>query len=293
MDRESQETRETLPALRPDFQETRRQRGDERLVERIRVHYQLERQLAARLLQSSKHERARVYSAVYAELFSALADHPQRTTDRTSHGEQIRVELAILRSFLTPQTKFLELGCGDAQLSYAAAGMVKSATGLDVTDELIDRAQAPANFRFVRTIGTNIDLASDAVDVAYSNQLMEHLHPEDAQDQLSEIVRVLRSGGLYWCRTPNRVTGPHDVSRYFDYSATGFHLREYDFRSILRLFRQTGFRSVQFYMTVRGVKTRLPYPLAATLESLVERFPRLANVHRVRRMMDLNVVGYK
>lgn len=282
-----------LPVLRPDYQKTRRQRGDDRPVDRIRAHYQLERRLAEHLLQASKRERAAVYSAVYAELFSTLADHPQHTTDRTGHGEQIHIELDILRSFLTPCARFLELGCGDARLSYAAAGAVQSAIGLDVTDVLIDYSQAPENFHFVRTIGTNIDLASDAVDVAYSNQLMEHLHPEDAQDQLVEIVRVLRPGGLYWCRTPNRVTGPHDVSRYFDYTSTGFHLREYDFRSMRRLFMQTGFRRVQFYTTIRGVKTRFPYPLAATMEILVERFPRLANLHKISHLMDLNVLGYK
>ncbi|MBC7512858.1 MAG: class I SAM-dependent methyltransferase [Herminiimonas sp.] len=290
MDRKSQDI---LPALRPDYQKTRRQRGDDRPVDRIRAHYQLERRLAEHLLQSSRQERAAVYSAVYAELFTALADHPQHTTDRTGHGEQISIELDILRSFLTPRTRFLELGCGDARLSYAAAGMVQSATGLDVTDALIDFAQAPSNFHFVRTIGTNIDLASDAVDVAYSNQLMEHLHPEDAQAQLAEIVRVLRPGGLYWCRTPNRVTGPHDVSRYFDYTATGFHLREYDFRSMQRLFTQTGFRRVRFYTTVRGVKTRFPYSLAATIETLVARFPWLANLNKISHLLDLNVLGYK
>ena len=290
MNRDSQNDAQVL---RPDYQETRRQRGDDRPIERIRAHYQLERQLARRLLAASKSERADVYSAVYAELFSSLADHPQRTIDRTSQGEQIRLELDLLRSFLSPHAHFLELGCGDARLSYAAAAMVKLASGVDVTEELIDRTHAPKNFRFVRTIGTDIDLPSDCVDVAYSNQLMEHLHPDDAQDQLAEIVRVLRPGGLYWCRTPNRVTGPHDVSRYFDYAATGFHLHEYDFRSMRRLFTRTGFRRVRFYMTVRGVKTRFPYRLAATAETLVERFPWLANLHKVSHLMDLNVLGYK
>lgn len=290
MDRNNQEN---IPALRADYQTTRRQRGDERPVERIRAHYQLERRLAGCLLQSPKHARAEVYRAVYAELFSTLADHPQHTTDRTGQGEQIRIELDILRSFLSSQDNFLELGCGDARLSYAAAGIVKTANGLDVTDALIDFEQAPANFRFVRTIGTDIALATDSVDVAYSNQLMEHLHPEDAQNQLLEIVRVLRPGGLYWCRTPNRVTGPHDVSRYFDYTATGFHLREYDFRSIRRLFVRTGFRRVQFYMTVRGAKTRFPFPLAALMEAVIENFPALANLQKVSHLLDLNVVGYK
>ena len=38
--------------------------------------------------------------------------------------------------------------------------------------------------------------------------------------------------GVYICITPNRVSGPHDVSRGFDEVATGFHMHEYTGREI-------------------------------------------------------------
>ncbi len=38
---------------------------------------------------------------------------------------------------------------------------------------------------------------SDSIDLVISNQLMEHLHPDDAYDQLREVYRVLRDGGRY------------------------------------------------------------------------------------------------
>ena len=55
------------------------------------------------------------------------------------------------------------------------------------------------------------------------------MHLADAEAQLREMQRVLSPGGAYWCRTPNRVTGPHDISCFFDQVATGFHLLEYDY----------------------------------------------------------------
>jgi hypothetical protein len=59
---------------------------------------------------------------------------------------------------------------------------------------------------------------------------MEHLHPEDALEQLQKIRRTLARGGVYVCITPNRVNGPHDVSGLFDDEARGLHLREYSTR---------------------------------------------------------------
>ena len=74
--------------------------------------------------------------------------------------------------------------------------------------------------------GVSVEVPAASVTLAYSNQLMEHLHPDDALVQLRNIVRALAPGGLY-VRHPNRLTGPHDISMYFDRVATGFHLKEY------------------------------------------------------------------
>ncbi len=70
---------------------------------------------------------------------------------------------------------------------------------------------------------------------------MEHLHPDDASDQLREIFRILRPGGVYLCITPNRLSGPHDISRYFSDTAQGLHLREYSAGELCELFQRAGF----------------------------------------------------
>ena len=98
---------------------------------------------------------------------------------------------------------------------------------LDVSAEITSRVSLPSNFKLILSDGTSVPLPPESVDVAYSNQLMEHLHPDDALEQLQGIWRALRPGGVYICLTPNRVNGPHDISQYFDSVATGFHLKEY------------------------------------------------------------------
>ena len=39
---------------------------------------------------------------------------------------------------------------------------------------------------------------------------------------LANLYRALKPGAVYVCITPNRLSGPHDISLYFDSVATGF-----------------------------------------------------------------------
>jgi len=40
------------------------------------------------------------------------------------------------------------------------------------------------------------------------------------------------------------LSGPHDISAYFDDGATGFHLKEYSNEELYRLFLKTGFKNI-------------------------------------------------
>lgn len=277
--------------LRPDYLDIKRRRGDDRSIERIYQHYMLERKLAAQLLSAPRSERATVYGQVYSELFKTLPDHPQHTADRSA--SEIDTDLAYMNVALDLQTTFLEIGCGDAAMCFAVAAKVRQAYGLDVTDELIKYNKSPANFAFLRTTSINIDLPDNSVDVAYSNQLMEHLHPEDAEGQLGEIARVLKPGGVYSCKTPSKVTGPHDVSEYFDYTATGFHLCEYTYSSIRDLFKRAGFKNIRFFINTKGISIPLSYWIARPIEIALTFFPVLKKIKYLRNVMPLNVVAKK
>lgn len=279
------------PPVRPDYLVIKRRRGDERSIERIREHYLLERKLAAQLLCAPRAQRATVYRQVYSELFTSLPDHPQHTSDPSA--AELHAAVTYMNVDLASDATFLEIGCGDAAMCFAVADKVRHAYGLDVTDELIRHDKAPGNFVFLRTKSTNVDLPDDTVDVAYSNQLMEHLHPDDALEQLKEIVRVLKRGGRYSCKTPSKVTGPHDVSEYFDYAATGFHLCEYTYVSIRRLFRRAGFSQIRFYVNTHGVGIPFPYWIARLVEMAMLTFPVLKRAKYLRNLMALNVVATK
>src|SRR3712207_8321428 len=67
----------------------------------------------------------------------------------------------------------------------------------------------------------------------FRSQLMEHLHPEDAAEQLANIARALAPGGVYVCVTPNRLYGPSDISMYFDDVRSEEHTSELQSRQYL------------------------------------------------------------
>jgi SAM-dependent methyltransferase len=116
----------------------------------------------------------------------------------------------------------------------------------------------------------------NSVDVAYSDQLMEHLHPDDALDQLKNIFRSLKPGGSYICMTPNRISGPHDISLYFSDVPSGFHLREYTTTDLVKILKDAGFSKVSVPVPVAGRYIVLPAFLATTLESALGLLPRKA-----------------
>ena len=284
--------------LRPDAERLRAINREVRSPDRLRAHYEIERELAERLRASQPEERGSLYAEVYNELFARLPDHPQHRADPEKRRRSTAMQVAFLRSLLFPSAIFGEVGCGDAAVTQAVAANVREAVGIDVTGTLIDHAAAPANFRFARTNGTNLPLADGMADLVYSNQLMEHLHPDDAQVQLQEVIRVLRPGGCYVCSTPNRLTGPHDISCYFDHEPRGFHLREYDHASLAQMFQSAGFRSVRAVVAVKGRRMTLPVGPVSFVEWLLSELPRqmqirLTSFGPVRSMAGIMLIGQK
>ena len=248
---------------------------DPRTEERIRAHYDVERRLAQRLRAADKQQRRALYTELYDDLYRQLPDHPQLTgiISPASRDAQIAKLVARLVPLLGPDPTFLELGPGDCGLSFALAPHCRFVHAVDVSAGAVDASKQPANFALYISDGTTIPLPDDSIDLAFSDQLMEHLHPDDARDQLREIRRVLVRGGTYLCLTPNRLSGPHDVSRFFSDVAEGFHIHEYTSSELAGLMCEIGFRHVAAAVPLRGRLVAAPLALFAALESVLGALP--------------------
>ena len=273
---------------------------DVRTAERIRVHYEVERELADRLRNSSRSDRRDLYSLVYDELFERVPDHPQLTRKVSAEDTRVQLELQMrfLRHFLRPGITFLEIGAGDCSLSVEIARTARRVYALDVSESISALAEHPANLERVISDGVSIPVPAGSVDFAYSNQLMEHLHPDDAFEQLRNILQALAPGGHYICITPNRLNGPHDVSSHFDREATGFHIKEYTVTELTHLFRAAGFAKARAWAQAKGRVAPVPGPLVAAIEGGLDRLPfgtqrRLSTAVPWRWALGIQLIGSK
>ncbi|MEL6524173.1 MAG: class I SAM-dependent methyltransferase [Chloroflexota bacterium] len=90
-------------------------------------------------------------------------------------------------------------------------------------------------------------------DIIVNSNLIEHVPPVQMEAFLSGIYAHLKPGGYMVTITPHRLSGPHDVTRYFRGGGSepeGFHLREYTLQDLEALLTEAGFSD---FMTVRSL----------------------------------------
>ena len=246
---------------------------DARSREEIRAHYRIEKQLAAKLREASRDERKELYTRLYAELFESVPYFSERAADTAGRRRKVSKQMKFLSRFLSPDIRFMDVGAGDCALSIEVGRQVKKVYALDVAHQVNRDRLVPQNVELVNSDGTSVEVPAASVDIAFSNQLMEHLHPDDAREQLESIHTAIAGGGLYLLITPHRFCGPHDVSRYFDRTATGFHLKEYTVYELSELLKQAGFSTICFFAKFQGIYKRLYLTGLLMLERMITPLP--------------------
>jgi SAM-dependent methyltransferase len=205
-----------------------------------------------------------------------VPDHPQnsRKADIVTQQAATDRQWRLLSRFTHADSTYMEIGAGDCHLAMAIAQRARFSYAIDVSDVIASGNQRPKNFAMIVSDGIHVGVPAGAVDVAYSNQLMEHLHPDDAADQLREICKSLAPGGRYICVTPHRFSGPHDISRFFAPEARGFHLKEYTYGELRQLFLAAGFDSTSIWTGLAGRFFPIPQPIVLGIEKLLGLLPR-------------------
>lgn len=260
-----------------------RKEGVSRPVDEVIAQYEYERAAAQRLLHASREERRKLYSEVYDNLYRQFSGLGQHHSPKRRAGLQRCLD--AIKPLLSPLTRFAEVGAGDCEFAKMVASQVKTVYALEVSFESLQEEANSDNLVLMHFDGFEIPLPNDSIDVAYSNQVLEHLHPEDAIEHLQEVYRVLKPGGYYLCITPHRFRGPSDVSHYFTREATALHLKEYTYKDLYEKFRQVGFLKVWSYaLTQRMPIHFVPVIFNIAIEHMIAPLP-----YPLRKMMTMAI----
>jgi SAM-dependent methyltransferase len=210
----------------------------------VQTHWDLERDWARRLKASPSMGRAAVFQAAYTELYARLPWLKSGEVEVTA--EERAAKYSFLKTLLpAPPATVLEVGSGGGALIAYLSTLGYRCIASDVTEERCDLLirECPT-LRWIRADAVEFarQVEAGSLDVVISDQVIEHLHPDDVTDHLRAAYQVLRPGGRYVVRLPHRLAGPGDVSQVFrTATAEGMHLKEYTYGEMTRLARGAGF----------------------------------------------------
>lgn len=215
----------------------------------IGQHWNLERRLAAELQASTPEDRADTFEAAYSALYDVLKWHDQVPNARQSTPHEAW-EAAIGEP---PQTIY-EIGAGHGLLLHHLAEAGHICRGTEITRHRGGDSSSPhPRISWGATDGVHLDRFEQpgSFDVVITNQVVEHLHPDDLDEHLRTARSLLVPGGRYILSTPHPYTGPHDVSQVFGHlHASGMHLKEYTWSELSDACVRAGFTRVEAATTV-------------------------------------------
>ena len=174
-------------------------------VEQLR---RLRNDVNARLAQLEKRMRSSGAQAIEPagesemdELFASFADEFRGSREEVK--ETLRVYLPLLKS-TGIERDVLDLGCGRGEWLELLREQGIAARGIDTNRILIEQAHGLGLEVIQQDALSHLRGSPDASLSAVTGfQLIEHLRFEDLLKILSEILRVLRPGGLVIFETPN------------------------------------------------------------------------------------------
>lgn len=219
---------------------------DNRISSKV-AQFQLERSLRERILSSPRKDRTAAIEQAYSELFERFPDHSVFLTTQEESKRKGKLSAGLIVPLLKRGNRVLEVGCGRGDVLVALSEMGCICTGTEISHHMLGLCNDHVDHVVEIFSGSadSLDFPSDSFDIVFSQEVLEHLHPEDVPRHFAEAFRVLRPNGIFSVETPNRRTGPQDISRGFTHIAEGLHLKEWTVKELIRMFQDAGFVKIR------------------------------------------------
>jgi SAM-dependent methyltransferase len=110
----------------------------------------------------------------------------------------------------------LDFGCGVGRLTQALARHFASCVGLDISEQMIQKADALNQYphcRYMASSEAELPFADESFSFVYSNIVLQHVPPRFSEQYLREFVRVLAPGGVLVFGVQDSFATPDMASR--------------------------------------------------------------------------------
>jgi len=214
----------------------------------ISRHWELEKHFKKELLASNPENRWDVFERCYSMLYSELWWLNQfiGTGSIVSSSQRYKNWVELIGQ---PPQKIYEIGSGKGEMITYLASCGFDCRATEITRERGQKhASENSNLSWVISDGVHLDRfeAPNSYDVVISDQLIEHLHPDDVYEHFLSILSILSNRGRYIFKTPHRYGGPSDISRVFRCdSSMGLHLKEYTYQELKKKLEKAGFKNIK------------------------------------------------
>jgi 2-polyprenyl-3-methyl-5-hydroxy-6-metoxy-1,4-benzoquinol methylase len=163
----------------------------------------------------------------------------------------MQARLAFLLERYQPGARVLDVGCGEGWFTGALARAGREAVGIDVAQEPLRRAREREGGLDVRLVPAEgpWPLEDVSFDAVWAGEVIEHV--ADTAGWLSELRRVLRSGGALVLSTPAHepltrlVLGLSGRAFAAHFDPRSDHLRFYTRRTVVALLEDFGFERIE------------------------------------------------
>lgn len=157
----------------------------------------------------------------------------------------------------------IDVGCGNGDLLRAIreTGKPKRLIGVDGSEYVLSNSDPDIDFVKSDIIDFNLE---DKFDFVFSDNVIEHIAPADLESHLTSITRILKPNGKLIILMPNRLFGPSDVTRIFDYTYTnkipaqGTHINETTYTEMIEVLEKHGFNKFKTIIPLPKIRSIFP-----------------------------------
>jgi len=212
----------------------------------IQKHWNLEVELARRLIKSSPETRWETSRSVYTRFYRELPWLNEATSCPRDSKER---ENKFIELVGPSPMKIYEIGSGTGDLLFRLAETGHDCRGCDITAERGEsqsRKHPRLNYGTCDGVHLHRFEKENQYDVVISSNVLEHLHPDDLMPHLRSVTRILKKGGRYILKTPHALFGPNGIESLLGVRChVGLHLKEYCITDLRKAAGPAGFERLE------------------------------------------------